>query len=326
MDVSIAGAGLIGRILGWRLTQAGHRVSIYERATPESPRSAAHVAAALIASASEQPETESEVIAMARVSRQIWPHWLKELKVSHAFDGTIAIAHPTDECLLRKFQQTLERHQIASYRVLNKQELAKLEPALPAHFRMGLLLEEEGWLDNRELLDHLASRCGAIYYGNGVDPCNLDADLVLDCRGAGSTDPDIRCVRGEIIRLYAPEVEFTRPLRLLHPKYRLYVSPRANHHYVIGATQIESDFEGGVTVQGALELLSAAYTLSPGFQEAEIVELANGLRAAYDDNNPRVQWRDGVLHVNGLYRHGFSIAPAIVNRVESEVAALCKSS
>ena len=43
-----------------------------------------------------------------------------------------------------------------------------------------------------------------------------------------------------------------------------------------------------VTVRSALELLSAAFALHPGFAEAEVTELCAGLRPAFPDNLPRL--------------------------------------
>ena len=53
------------------------------------------------------------------------------------------------------------------------------------------------------------------------------------------------------------------------------------------------------------------YALNPMFGQAEIVELGTGVRPAFLDNLPRIRWRDGVLHVNGFFRHGFLLAPAL---------------
>ena len=309
----------MGRLLGWQCVKNHHQVTLYERASRHTPRSAAYVAASLLSSTSERPESEDAVMALARASRNVWPGWCEELKVPYAFDGTVVIAHPADASLLSKFETTLNRHQIVNYRRLDNSELHSLESNLASHFREGILLADEGWLDNRALLETLAVKCGNIVYETPLEPQELSVDCVVDCRGAGSTNPELRAVRGEIIRLFAPEVNFTRPIRLLHPKYRVYVAPRANQNFVVGATQIESNFEGAVTVQSALELLSAAYTVSPGFQDAEITELATGLRAAFGDNLPRIRWHDNVLEVNGLYRHGFSLAPAIVTQAMQKV-------
>ena len=74
-------------------------------------------------------------------------------------------------------------------------------------------------------------------------------------------------------------------------------------------------YAGPVTVRAALELLGAAYALHPAFAEAEIVEAGAGVRPAFPDNVPRIVVRGRTLHVNGLYRHGFLMAPALAVRV-----------
>ena len=91
-------------------------------------------------------------------------------------------------------------------------------------------------------------------------------------------------------------------------------------------TQIESDSTKNVTIRSALELLSAAYTLHTGFAEAEITEMSVGLRPAYIDNLPRVRWHNGVLRINGLYRYGFLIAPAVIDMALAAVGETWKLS
>jgi glycine oxidase len=112
----------------------------------------------------------------------------------------------------------------------------------------------------------------------------------------------------------APDVSLSRPVRLLHPRMPVYVVPRGQGLYMVGATMIESDAERRISARSMLELLSAAYALHPGFSEAEVLETGAGLRAAFPDNLPRIRRLDGVLHVNGLYRHGFLLAPALARR------------
>lgn len=320
MDIAIVGAGLMGRLLGWRLTEASHQVTLFERSRPGEPESAAHVAAAMLAPMSELPDSDRAVFELGLASLKVWPQWLAALDVTHGFDGAIAVAHRSDDALLETFERVLRRRSDEPPKRLDRKSLSELEPELAPAFTKGLLLPAEGWIDNRALLDALETRCGEIRYGQRVD---LEGDPLwerrrasfgawVDCRGADAREPGLRGVRGEVVRLRAPDVTLKRPIRLMHPRYQLYVAPRGNHEYVVGATQIESDSRSGVTVRSALELLSAAFSLHTGFAEAEILALDVGLRAAFDDNVPRVYWRDGVLRVNGLYRHGFLAAPALV--------------
>jgi glycine oxidase len=143
-------------------------------------------------------------------------------------------------------------------------------------------------------------------------------DWVFDCRGLGA-HPEwsaLRGVRGEVIRLHAPQVNLTRPTRLIHPRYPIYIAPKQDHVFVIGATEIESDDLSPASVRSTLELLSAAYTVHSGFAEARILEISTQARPTLPDNLPAVKSpRPRMLQINGLYRHGFLIAPAVADCV-----------
>src|SRR6218665_3867874 len=139
---------------------------------------------------------------------------------------------------------------------------------------------------------------------------------VIDCRGLGAKPqwPALRGVRGEVARVHAPDVTLQRPTRLVHPRYPIYIAPKQDHLFGIGATEIESDELAPVSVRSTLELLSAAYAVHPGFAEGRILELAAQCRPTLADNLPAIrQPRKGLLQIKGLYRHGFMIAPALLD-------------
>ena len=154
-------------------------------------------------------------------------------------------------------------------------------------------------------------------------------DFVVDCRGLAARDvlPDLRGVRGEMVVIRSREVSLSRPVRLLHPRIPLYIVPRGEGVFMIGATTIESETRGGVSVRSTVELLNAAYALHPAFGEAEILELGADLRPAFPDNLPAVRRGPHGLLVNGLYRHGFLLAPAMARQAADLVeSGQCGSS
>ncbi|MDP7592559.1 MAG: FAD-dependent oxidoreductase [Litorilituus sp.] len=154
-------------------------------------------------------------------------------------------------------------------------------------------------------------------------------DLVIDCRGTGASAKqshkacapltDLRSVRGELFQLFAPNVHLSRPIRLMHPRYQLYIAPKQKGFYVVGATEIESDDESPMTVRSAMELLSAAYSVHPGFAEANIRQHVSQRRPAFSDNQPKITVQDSLIQVNGLFRHGFLIAPVVLAQVQQLV-------
>ena len=121
-------------------------------------------------------------------------------------------------------------------------------------------------------------------------------------------------MRGEVLRLHAPEVSISRPVRLIHPRYPLYIAPKEHGLFVVGATEIETDDISPASVRSTLELLSAVYSVDSGFAEARILESCTQARPTLPDNLPAIHApRPGVLQINGLYRHGFLIAPALLD-------------
>ena len=155
-------------------------------------------------------------------------------------------------------------------------------------------------------------------------------DLVIDCRGTGASNKhsasncaplaDLRSVRGELFQLFAPDVNISRPIRLMHPRYQLYIAPKQKGFYVVGATEIESDDDSPMTVRSAMELLSAAYSVHPGFAEANIRQHISQCRPAFSDNQPQIMVQDSLIQVNGLFRHGFLIAPVVLEQTLAVIA------
>ena len=90
---------------------------------------------------------------------------------------------------------------------------------------------------------------------------------------------------------------------------------------MVGATVIEREDPGPVTLRSALDLLGTAYAIEPAFGEAEIIELSAGVRPAFPDNVPKVIVRGRRIFVNGAYRHGFLLAPVLAEAVADFLAS-----
>jgi glycine oxidase len=163
----------------------------------------------------------------------------------------------------------------------------------------------------------LAQRLGdlgvPVQFGLRAVAKKLTGRCVINCTGLAARGvlTDLRGVKGEMLLVRLHDVSLSRPVRVLHPRIPLYIVPRTDGLFMVGATMIESDQPTRITARSMLELLSAAYALHPAFGEAEILEIGTGVRPAFPDNLPRIGWHGGALYVNGLYRHGFLLAPAL---------------
>jgi len=260
-----------------------------------------------------------------------WPELLGELAQPVFFqrEGTLVLWHRQDAAEAARLARMMTRTgelvpELAPMKTLDAAGIAALEPALGRRFAQGLLLPEEAQLDNRELLASLLATLSALpnvklhwHTPRSLDDFQpVEGERVIDCRGLGARPQwsALRGVRGEVIRVHAPEVALTRPMRVVHPRYPLYVAPKPNRVYVIGATEIESEDMSPASVRSTLELLSAAYAVHSGFAEARIVEIATQCRPTLPDNLPALRLpQPRVLQINGLYRHGFMIAPAMLD-------------
>ncbi|WP_444633437.1 FAD-dependent oxidoreductase [Cupriavidus oxalaticus] len=352
-DVAILGAGLAGRLAAWQLVRSGARVALVERAGPDGAGSAAYVAAAMLAPLAESAIAERRIVDLGIASVDLWRAWLAELPEPVFFqeDGTLVVWHARDRGEMSLFTSRMRAvapPELVSQRLraLDGKGVGEVEPALAGRFPQGLLLAGEGQLDNRGALRALLScavsegvhcvwEAGEVEAGT-LPTLGIRADVVLDCRGLGAraawpsqpggTAPGLRGLRGEVVRVHAPDVKLHRPVRLLHPRYPIYIAPKPNDLYVIGATELESEDDSPMSVRSALELLSAAHSLHPAFGEARVLELNVQRRPTRPDHLPaiRVDQQARVVRVNGLYRHGFLIAPAVTEAACAVVGALLK--
>ena len=327
----VLGAGLMGRLLACELARQGHSVSLFDACGPEAGGAAARVAAAMLAPLAESAVTEKSVVLMGQYALTRWPAILAALQEPVFFQqsGTLIVWHRQDAADALRFARQLESTQrqipsLPSAQSVDAHQISALEPALGTRFTQGYFLDDEGQLDNRQLLDALLSEFDrlpvAAHWNSPREMSDFHDHVgwVFDCRGLGGrTDwPRLRGVRGEVIRVHAPEVTLNRPVRLIHPRYPLYIAPKPDHMFVIGATEIESEDMSPVSVRSAMELLSAAYAVHSGFAEARLVEMSAHCRPALPDNLPAVRvMGHRRIQINGLYRHGFLIAPAVLDAV-----------
>ncbi|MBB1304019.1 MULTISPECIES: FAD-dependent oxidoreductase [unclassified Pseudoalteromonas] len=329
-NIAVVGFGLAGRLAALELSKL-HHVTVFEADDEQTPNSAGKVAAAMLAPLAESVLCEADLALMGLDSMKRWPEIVSELEGDVFFQqqGTLVVAHQQDKGDLQSFTQRIKPIAGQSAQVLNAQQIAQLEPELANRFNQGLFLPCEGQIDNQAfykasftMLNKRKVKCvfnQRVTIKNG-EINNRPFDYIIDCRGLGAkSDKPLRGVRGEVARLYAPEVNLTRPVRLMHPRYPIYIAPKPNHEYVIGATEIESQDSGAATVRSTLELLSAAYTVHSGFAEARLLNIQTGLRPAFSDNRPEVSQVGNVISINGLYRHGYMLAPALVAQVASRI-------
>ena len=313
--IAVIGAGIAGLWQALSLAGEGHAVRLIERSPAPFESAASRLAGAMLAPFCEGESAEPWITELGREALPLW----REMFPETAQNGSLVLAMPRDMSELSRFSAMTTGH-----RRIGVEEIAVLEPVLAGRYGQALFYPEEGHLEPARAFAALLARLGAsgveTQLGAERDPATIsrdEADWVIDCRGMGARAdlPALRPVRGEMLVIETGEVTLARPARLLHPRFSLYIVPWSQNRFMIGATVIESGDSGPVTLRSALDLLGTAYALHPAFGEARIVRFAADLRPAFADNAPRIIIRGRHIYVNGLYRHGFLLAPVLAGLV-----------
>jgi glycine oxidase len=366
LRIGIAGAGVLGRLLAFMLSRAGHAVQVFDPATGPGPRAdsgslaAGWTAAGMLSPVAELERAGNEVFALGLRSCALWPQIVASLSepVELRMQGSLLLAHRSDAGAAQRVVGLLQAKADAPYQPqpLTSAQLRELEPAIsgPA---LAWLLPCEGQIHPIQALQALAAQAtaqgvqwhwnsrvtqvevGVLHVAEACTPVRAEPvevgrqaqsernderhtfDHVFDVRGVGAKPAlPVRGVRAEVFWLHAPGVLLHRPVRLLHPRHSIYMVPRPGDVIVVGASEIESEDHSPVSLRSTLELLSAAHSAMPALAEARVLHSETNLRPALPDNLPVVRHTAGKTEINGLFRHGWLIAPALVEQALQELS------
>ncbi|MHC1479237.1 FAD-dependent oxidoreductase [Frateuria aurantia] len=315
-DVAVLGAGVAGLTAAAALAARHYQVTVYDQGEQAGRAGCSWWAGGMLAPYCEAVTAEREVLQQGRLAADWWS--------AHGADvwraGTLVLAQARDRTELDDFARRSEGCQW-----LDAEALAAMEPDLAGRATRGLWYPDEAHVDPRQCLPALAARLEAggvrFAFGQAVQAEDLEPRQLVDCRGlaARSVLPGLRGVRGEMLLIRSHDVRLHRPIRLLHPRMPLYLIPRRDGLIMLGATTVESDHAGPVTLRSAMELLGLAMTLHPALGEAEIVELGAGVRPAFSDHLPKLIRRGRTTFFNGLYRHGYLLSPWYAERLADQM-------
>lgn len=318
-SIAVIGAGIAGLSVARSLVSSGYdNITLYDyRGFP--PASTSALAGGMLAPYGEVEHIKGVWLDAALAALGSWEAGDEEMRASCGFHktGSLIIAHPEDRPVLERFRAHLP-DDLQPFK-----DTGDYEPALGARFAHALMLPEDAYLNPADTLRFMTEslRNKVIFEEKQVVPADLESDIVIDCRGYEAGYENLRGVKGELAMVRNEDFQLSRPVRLMHPRYPLYIIPRAEHTFLIGATEIEtSESNAGevrVSLRSGMELLSALYSLHPSFGEADILALKSGIRPAYSDNLPKITMEDRLISCNGLFRHGYLFAPLVAEIVSA---------
>lgn len=305
-DVAIVGAGPMGLVTALMCLRAGLKVAIYERQSDFSG-SPAWNGTGVLAPDCEADGADATIVDLGRRSLDLWPTLVPGLNSN----GALVLGNRRQPTALDDYSAF-----VLNYEWIDEERIAALEPSLNGVYSRGMYFPQAAHADPRvmfaglrDILEAGGVRIRFDWIGT-ID--GLPAERIVDTRGLGARDrfPELRAVTAEMMQVRCHKVELSRPVRLLHNRHSLYVTPRGQGVYVIGSTTVDDD-RSGVSVRSAGELMMHAISLLPAFADAEVLELRSGLMPVLMNGVPKVQVGERIIAINGLFRYGWMVAPAI---------------
>lgn len=345
--VTVIGAGVVGLGIGWRLSQAGCAVDIFDAGTPG--RGASHAAAGMLAACAEAEPGEEGLLALNRASQTLWPRFAAELEaaagqsVDLRTEGTLTIALNADDGARLRHLFAFQQQLGLPVEWLSAAEVRRREPHLARQVTGGIASLEDHQVDNRKVAAALlgaAQQAGArIHAETPVAQVETAAgraigvvaggrahaaDIVILAAGAWSREVGIapaaalpvRPIKGQMLAL---QMDPKAPL-LTHVLWapNAYLVPRRDGRLIVGATTEEKGFDTSLTAGGQLALLTHAWRALPGIEELPLIEQWVGFRPGSRDDAPILGPSpevEGLVYATGHHRNGILLLPVTVEAI-----------
>lgn len=348
-DVVVAGGGVIGLGVAWRLAQSGLSVSVLD---PAPGSGATGAAAGMLAPVTEAHVTERALVELNLAAAARYPSFVEELTDATGHDvgyrtcGTVAVAWDGADLRALHDLYDVQREWGLDVERLTGAILRSLEPNLAPGLPGGVLANGDHQVDPVAL--HTALLAAARQSGVDVVHERVDAVVVADgrVRGVRTSDgaeraagtvvvacgawsriagipvedlPPVRPVKGQTLHLSGEPGLLMRIVRGAVRGNPVYIVPRDDGRIVVGASSEEAGFDLRPRAGAVYELLRDAQTLVPVLAELELVEVRTGLRPGSPDNAPLVGPGSvpGLVLATGHYRNGVLLAPVTADAVAS---------
>jgi len=339
MNVLIAGGGIAGLAIAWRLSRQGITPEIVERGI--CGRGASWAAAGMLAPGGELAGETDALAKLAHESRALWPGFAAEIE--QAADRPVGFRQTGSLIVAESEQQAKAIRDCSngSGQWLSRDDLLRREPLLSPNLLGGLYFDADAQVDNRAVCEALYTALRA----NGViihENCEVrsiiiaegEAKALLTDRGTMEAEsfvlacgawmdlisasdfdlPPVRPVKGQMMS-YIPPAGIALPDSLLWGD-DVYLVPRAGH-LLVGATVEDAGFDNSVELRACAKLRHAAARVIPSLPDWQLTEVWAGLRPHTPDDAPVLGATSlSRLYVaGGQFRNGILFAPAVANEL-----------
>lgn len=313
MKIAVVGTGIMGLNAALEVLRQDHgTLTIF---TDPNAKPASRCAGGMLAPYSESDSLDRDLQSLTiQHSLPYWRNMAEHYGVYFRENGTLIISHTNDESYQKRFEMHLAQ---GVYEPLDQKALAIKEPLLSKKFHRALWVYDEAHLNTADMLAAMWKEISknAEVKEAYSDNQSRNFDLVIDARGSYAPLKNIRRIKGERIVLKCPDLHLDHCVRLMHPRYPLYIVPQGSNLFVVGASMIEDNAEEDFTLRSAMELMSAFSSLGGQLLESTIVSMESGFRPTYADHRPKITRQNNIVTCNGLYRHGFLLAPIMAKAI-----------
>ena len=307
--IAIFGSGIIGLFTAHKLLKQGKKVKIFEYKNNEGNATDASVG--MLAPLIEAKPYEKKLFKLMIESKKIWDNFLKDgiftVESGLKRNSSLLIATNNDEeesiFFKKKFIEKLGFYP----KILNSLQTKKIEPNLNSNVKCSLYLEDNNQTNPELLKSYLKNKIkkmgGEVLIYNQISDIALtpnkltfkkkiiDFEKIVVACGAWSNDFlknkigiefPMRPIKGVSMvfeskkRLFKNNIWFKK----------IYVAPRENNQFAIGATEDEKGFEKFVTLDEIFYLSTSIWEYLPQIENLRFLKSISGLRSLINDGNP----------------------------------------
>ncbi|WP_018923782.1 glycine oxidase ThiO [Salsuginibacillus kocurii] len=351
-QIVIIGGGIVGLSTALECRVRGFEVTVLEKSAFGGAATGA--AAGMLAPFSEIEEDPDDFFVLAMESLRFYPSWVEtvrahtKLEFEYSNSGSLHIVYHEADRLSLESRKRWQGDFNVDARIVEGEELAKLEPALSKNVQAAMYYPEESHVYTPDYVAALEDACkntgvvlkdklGSVTVNEWQNTVRLltesgeqvEADQLVICSGAWAKEMEevfglrlpVFPVRGQICAYETP----THPVSHIVFSPQGYFVPKDNGTLVNGASEDLAGFNTDVTQEGIDRLTNWNPNVFP-FLEAETPfhEWA-GLRPATQDGFPFLgSLRDypHILFATGHYRNGILLSPItaqiIADRIEQK--------
>jgi glycine oxidase len=346
--IAIAGGGLIGLSIAWRLAQRSFRVTVFER--NQVGREASWAGAGMLSLGGEF-DSPSPSTSLAIDSRRLYPAFVRELETAARMSidyqecGALDLAYDAAEWIELQDRAERQRNLGIHSKPLTEAQVGAFWPRVrSANFVGAIFYPEDAIVNPRELVPALTFACRQlgveIIEHSPVERIEVEADTVtletkvnsrnfdaaVIAAGAWSSSihlknlaalPPSEPVKGHLIGFQQPEQTCNTIIRHGHS----YLLQRANGLLIAGASVEHVGWDRHIEPLIASSLTEEAGFLLPHLRETQPSETWIGFRPGSDTLHLGAWHSRRVYLAYGHYRNGILLAPVTGQKIEHEVSA-----